>query len=41
MAAVLLHRDLCWHAYQLRPAARTFKTLLAEVDADPTGIFFG
>ncbi len=36
-----MHRDLCWHAYQLRPAARRFKTSLAEVDADPTGIFFG
>jgi hypothetical protein len=35
------HRDLRWHAYQALPAARTFDQLLDEVDADPTGIFWG
>lgn len=35
------HRDLRWHTYQALPAASSFATLLAEVDADPTGIFWG
>ena len=35
------HRDLRWHAYQALPAASSFATLLDEVDADPTGIFWG
>src|SRR5512146_1425308 len=35
------HRDLRWHEYRARPTARQFKTLLKEVDADPTGIFWG
>lgn len=35
------HRDLRWHAYQALPAAPTFKELLDEVAADPTGIFWG
>jgi hypothetical protein len=34
-------RDLRWHAYGALPAARTFDKLLAEVVADPTGIFWG
>jgi hypothetical protein len=35
------HRDLRWHEYQARPTARRFGVLLKEVDADPTGIFWG
>ena len=35
------HRDRKWHAYQARPASSSFATLLDEVDADPTGIFWG
>jgi hypothetical protein len=35
------HRDLRWHAYEALPAASSFAKLLAEVDADPTGIFWG
>lgn len=35
------HRDLRWHRYQALPAARNFERLLDEVDADPTGIFWG
>lgn len=35
------HRDLRWHEYQRLPAARSIDRLLAEVDADPTGIFWG
>lgn len=35
------HRDLRWHQYQLRPTAGRFDTLLEEVHADPTGIFWG
>lgn len=35
------HRDLKWHEYRRRPTARTFDALLAEIDADPTGIFWG
>jgi hypothetical protein len=33
--------DLKWHLYEPRPSAKKFETLLAEVDADPTGIFWG
>lgn len=35
------YHDLRWHQYQRRPTARAFKALLSEVDADPTGIFWG
>jgi hypothetical protein len=35
------HRDLRWHAYQALAAASSFAKLLGEVDADPTGIFWG
>ena len=35
------HRDLRWHTYQARPASSNFGKLLDEVDADPTGIFWG
>lgn len=35
------HRDLRWHSYEALPAAPSFKTLLDEVAADPTGIFWG
>jgi hypothetical protein len=35
------HRDLRWHTYEPMPSARTFESLLQEVDSDPTGIFFG
>ena len=34
-------RDLKWRAYQPLPSAPDFDTLLAEVDRDPTGIFWG
>jgi hypothetical protein len=35
------HRDLRWHSYEALPAAPSFKRLLDEVAADPTGIFWG
>ena len=35
------HRDLKWHAYQALPLSSSFAKLLEEVDADPTGIFWG
>ncbi len=35
------HSDLRWHRYLRRPASRSFKALLAEVEHDPTGIFWG
>jgi DUF3024 family protein len=35
------HRDLKWHAYQALPVSSSFAELLDEVDADPTGIFWG
>ncbi len=34
-------RDLRWHEYEPRFAAGDFDTLLAEVDRDPTCIFWG
>jgi DUF3024 family protein len=34
-------RDLKWRSYEPRPWARRFETLLAEVETDPTGIFWG
>lgn len=34
-------RDLRWHSYEALPAASSFKRLLDEVIADPTGIFRG
>lgn len=30
-----------WHCYDLRPPARRLATLFAEVQHDPTGIFWG
>lgn len=35
------HRDRKWHAYQACPASSSLAKLLDEVDADPTGIFWG
>jgi hypothetical protein len=35
------HRDLRWHSYRALPAASSLAKLLDEVDADPTGIFWG
>jgi Protein of unknown function (DUF3024) len=35
------HRDRRWHTYQALPAASSLARLLDEVDADPTGIFWG
>ena len=35
------HRDFRWHTYQALPTASSFAELLDEVDADPTGIFWG
>ena len=34
-------RDLKWRGYEPRPSARDFESLLAEVESDPTGIFWG
>lgn len=34
-------RNLKFHLYDLVPATRHLDTLLAEVDRDPTAIFFG
>jgi len=34
-------RDLRWHKYEPLPSASDFDTLLAEVDEDPTCIFWG
>ena len=34
-------RDLKWRGYEPRPTAATFEELLAEVEADPTCIFYG
>ena len=34
-------RDLKWRAYQPLPSAYTFEELFAEVQRDPTGIFWG
>ncbi len=36
-----MHRDLKWHRYESHGPAKRFETLLGEVDADPTGIFWG
>jgi hypothetical protein len=36
-----MYRDLKWHRYESRGPARRFETLLNEVHADPTGIFWG
>ena len=35
------HRDLRWHRYERLPQAPSVDALLAEVEADPTGIFWG
>ena len=35
------HRDLRWHTYEALPITSNFAALLAEVDADPTCIFWG
>jgi hypothetical protein len=34
-------RNSKWHAYHEAPPAARFEDLLTEVDADPTGIFWG
>lgn len=34
-------RDLQWHAYEPLPEATSLARLVAEVDDDPTGIFWG
>lgn len=34
-------RNQRWHRYEGRRPARRLQTLLREVDADPTGIFWG
>ena len=36
-----MRADLKWHRYQPLPEASTLGTLLAEVDRDPHGYFFG
>jgi Protein of unknown function (DUF3024) len=36
-----MRRDLKWHSYALLPIAGTFEILFREVEADPTGIFWG
>jgi len=35
------YRDLKWHLYERLSQADTIDELLAEVEADPTGIFWG
>ena len=35
------HVDLEWHRYEMLPYTARFDTLLAEVELDPTGIFWG
>jgi len=34
-------RNQRWHPYEAHPGARSISRLLAEVDQDPTGIFWG
>jgi hypothetical protein len=34
-------RNSKWHVYEYRQPAASLKSLLAEVDRDPTGIFWG
>lgn len=34
-------RNQRWHAYEPHPGSRSITRLLAEVDQDPTGIFWG
>jgi hypothetical protein len=34
-------RDLRWHSYEPHPEARDLRRLVAEVERDPTGIFWG
>jgi hypothetical protein len=34
-------RNARWHRYDLAPPARSIEPLLAEIDHDPTGIFWG
>ena len=36
-----MHRDLKWHKYEPMPTAGRFGILLAEVERDPTNIFWG
>jgi hypothetical protein len=36
-----MRSDLKWHSYSPMPEARTIGSLLAEVDRDPHGCFFG
>jgi hypothetical protein len=40
-ALYCMYRDLRWHRYDSHKPAKRFETLLAEVDADPTHIFWG
>ena len=34
-------RDLKWHSYEPLPESSDLETLVAEVQRDPTGIFWG
>jgi hypothetical protein len=34
-------RDLKWHSYEPFPSARTIEEVVAEIDADPCGCFWG
>lgn len=34
-------RNSRWHRYPLAPPAHSIEPLLAEIDSDPTGIFWG
>lgn len=36
-----VHRDLRWHTYQRLPESPDLAPLVAEVDQDPTGLFWG
>lgn len=36
-----MRADLKWHSYKPMPEARTMAEILAEVDRDPFGCFFG
>jgi len=34
-------QDLKWHSYEMLPSSRKLEQLVAEVDRDPYGCFFG
>lgn len=34
-------RNLCFHAYDLLPSSASVEDMLAELERDPTGIFWG